>query len=109
MSEFVDRCARCGAENAPKITGWVGFPAELKARVQNEVCASCWEAWKATQLMALNEYRLNLGREDHRAILADLGAEFLGLKVSPPVAAGDSGDMSLNHLQQQWKPVDEDG
>ncbi|NUN14443.1 MAG: Fe(2+)-trafficking protein [Myxococcales bacterium] len=107
MTDNVGRCARCGAENAPKISGWVGFSADLKARVLSEVCAACWEAWKATQLMALNEYRLNLGREDHRAILEDLGAEFLGLKS--PETNADNDELSLNHLQQQWKPVDEDG
>ena len=115
-SGTVARCARCGATNVPAITGWIGFVGTLRERIREQVCAGCWQQWLDVQLMALNEYRLNLGMPDHRAILANLAEEFLGLSAgrtpaSRGVSSAPEGEgASLEHLQQVWTPpVNDEG
>ncbi len=82
MSETIPRCHRCGAAPAPAIEGWVGFTGDFKQRVLAEVCQDCWSAWLEVQLMAINEYRLQLGLAEHREVLADLASQFFGF--APP-------------------------
>ena len=51
-------CARCGAIGealaAPPL------PTPVGREVQEHTCPACWKAWLTTQVMIINEYRLNL-------------------------------------------------
>jgi Fe-S cluster biosynthesis and repair protein YggX len=102
MSDTIELCARCGAAPGPRITRWIGFTGDLKGFIQDQVCGTCWEKWQGTQLMAVNEYRLNLGRPEHRQVLADLAAEFFKFTNVAPASAEEGA--SLEHLGQVWSP-----
>jgi Fe-S cluster biosynthesis and repair protein YggX len=86
MAETVT-CVRCGATN-PRISSFIGFYGELKQRLQDNVCEPCWQEWLRYQLMAINEYRLNLGTEAHRQILEKLVTEFTKLDGEAPSEDG---------------------
>lgn len=51
-------CARCGAttEALPSPP----LPTAVGREVHAQTCPTCWKAWLATQVMIINEYRLNL-------------------------------------------------
>lgn len=102
MSDSVT-CTRCG-QTAPAITGFIGFHGDLKERIRANACAPCWQEWLGYQLMAINEYRLNLGTEAHRAILGQLVSEFLKL---PGAVAGDESTPSIAHIETVRTPEKE--
>lgn len=101
MSDQV-KCSRCGNQG-PAITGFIGFPGELKERIRENACADCWSEWLGYQLMAINEYRLNLGTEAHRAILSQLVGEYMKL---PGIAVGDASGVtpSIAHIDAVRSP-----
>lgn len=107
---IVALCARCGKTDQPGVTGYIGFPEEMKTAIRERTCGACWQEWMNTQLMAINEYRLNLGRPEHRQVLADLAGEFLQvIEKSPSETDGpNEGQATLEHLGQQWKPATEE-
>jgi Fe-S cluster biosynthesis and repair protein YggX len=61
----------------------------------------CYQEWLKTQLMAINEYRLNLGKPEHHAVLAQLAAQFFSF--TEVRAAAEEG-ASLSHLEKVWTP-----
>ncbi len=70
-------CSRCGAdseglEEPP-------FPSPFGKEVQGHVCQACWTAWEDMRVKVINEYRLNLGLPEHRAMLVNITREFLNL------------------------------
>ncbi len=76
-------CCRCGAEiegmPAPPV------PTPLGREAQAKVCAACWQEWLRTQVMLINEYRLNLVDPQVRASLEQQARQFLNL--GPPGTA----------------------
>ncbi len=70
-------CARCGATceglAAPPL------PTPVGREVQARTCPACWKAWLATQVMIINEYRLNLIDPEVRQRLEAEMRRFLGL------------------------------
>jgi Fe-S cluster biosynthesis and repair protein YggX len=106
MAESISKCKRCGAQDAPGVDSWVGFTGDLKERIHAEICAACWRAWLDTQLMAINEYRLNLGKPEHRQVLADLATQFF---FEPKAPASDAVEgASLEALDRVWTPPPEE-
>jgi Fe-S cluster biosynthesis and repair protein YggX len=71
------KCSRCGAHvqamDKPPI------PNETGREVQENVCAACWQEWLRTQVMLINEYRLNLIDPQVRVALEGQMREFLHL------------------------------
>lgn len=51
-------CARCGATAAALPSP--PLPTAVGREIHGRTCPSCWKAWLATQIMIINEYRLNL-------------------------------------------------
>jgi len=53
------------------------WPGALGQRIQAEISAEAWELWKEHAKMLINEYRLNLGTQEARAIMAEQMEAFL--------------------------------
>lgn len=103
MSDTVS-CTRCG-KTGPAITGFIGFPGELKDRLRESACSTCWEEWLGYQLMAINEYKLNLGTEAHRNILCQLVSEYFKLEGATPAGDTPTGDTpSIAHIESVRTP-----
>ena len=60
-------CTRCKEEKPMMATP--PLPTALGQKLQQEVCASCWADWKRSELMVINEYRLNMMDKEHREFL----------------------------------------
>lgn len=74
-------CSRCGAHADPMAQP--PTPNEIGREVQSKVCAACWQEWLRTQVMLINEYRLNLVDPQVRTALEKQLREFLHLDPSP--------------------------
>jgi len=75
------RCARCGKEadgleRAP-------LPGPPGQAVLERTCGGCWEAWKRSQVMLINEYRLDVLNPAHFERLVSEMQTFLGLRETP--------------------------
>jgi Fe-S cluster biosynthesis and repair protein YggX len=70
-------CSRCG-KTAPGLSE-PPFRNELGNTVLNKVCAACWQEWIRSQLMIMNEYRLNPLNDEHSAFLDEQMKIFLKL------------------------------
>jgi Fe-S cluster biosynthesis and repair protein YggX len=86
MSDFT--CVNCGAgepmERPP-------FPSPYGRELQSKVCAGCWQNWKGTEVMIVNEYRLNLLEREDRKRLREQMTRFLNLDGSR--TAGEAVDL----------------
>ena len=60
-------CTRCHL--AKPMMETPPLPTVLGQKLQSEVCAECWADWKRTELMVINEYRLNMMDKGHRETL----------------------------------------
>lgn len=86
MSEFT--CVNCGAGtpmDRPPI------PNDYGRNIQAKVCSECFSKWKDTEVMIINEYRLNLLERGDRQKLREQMESFLNLDGSR--AAGEAGEM----------------
>ncbi len=74
-------CSRCGkaSEALPKAP----MPSALGSEIQRRVCPACWAEWLRTQIMLINEYRLNLVDPEARKVLEGQMREFLNLVPKP--------------------------
>jgi len=70
-------CSRCGQTR--EAAGNASYAGELGDRIRRKVCGICWQEWLSTQIILINEYRLNLGLEEHREALRNKMKEFLKL------------------------------
>lgn len=70
-------CKRCGQVRermeAPPLKSAIG------TEIQDNVCAECFEQWRAQETMVINEYRLRLFDRGDRAKLDHACRQFLGL------------------------------
>ncbi|MDX1646423.1 MAG: oxidative damage protection protein [Longimicrobiales bacterium] len=57
MSDETIECRRCG-EGAPPLSR-PPFKTELGARIQEEICADCWQDWLQHQTLLINHYGLD--------------------------------------------------
>ncbi len=71
------QCSRCG-KTAPGLDE-APFKNELGAKVLQHVCKSCWQEWVRTQLMIMNEHRLNPLDDEHNRFLDEQMKAFLNM------------------------------
>lgn len=74
-------CARCGTttEALPSPP----LPTPVGEEIHQHTCPSCWKAWLSTQVMIINEYRLNLVDPQVRRQLEAEMRRYLGLTEAP--------------------------
>ena len=58
------------------------LPTPLGHEVQRQVCAACWREWLRTQVILINEYRLNLIDPQARQTLEGQMRAFLNLATA---------------------------
>jgi Fe-S cluster biosynthesis and repair protein YggX len=75
-------CSLCGGqqEALPRSP----LPGPLGVEVQARVCPECWQEWLRTQVMLINEHRLNLLDPAVRQALAVQMRTFLKLELAKP-------------------------
>jgi Fe-S cluster biosynthesis and repair protein YggX len=61
------------------------MPGPMGARVVEQVCATCWQAWLQQQTALINHYGLNLRDPQARQFLTQQTEAFL-FAPKPPVA-----------------------
>jgi len=71
------QCSKCG-KIAPGLTE-APFKNELGTMVLHHVCKDCWQEWIRTQLMIMNEHRLNPLNDEHNKFLDEQMKIFLKL------------------------------
>ncbi len=74
-------CSRCG--KATEALPTAPMPSALGGEIQRKVCPACWAEWLRTQIMLINEYRLNLVDPEARKVLEGQMREFLNLVPEP--------------------------
>ena len=75
MSEI--NCIRCGQKgNPPERVSVIG---EMKEKIVASICNNCWEEWKKTSVMVINEFHLTPFLPEHRKVLEKHMTDFLGL------------------------------
>jgi Fe-S cluster biosynthesis and repair protein YggX len=85
MSNAADvRCRRCGEER-PALPR-PPFPGPTGAQIHGTVCAPCWGEWERTEVMVINELRLNFMDPEAQQVLERHMREFLAL--DDPQTAG---------------------
>jgi len=84
-------CARCGRAGAPRLPR-PPLPGAAGREVQAQVCADCWAEWGRTEVMVINELRLNFMDPAAQEVLNRHMREFLHLPASAtaPAANGDA-------------------
>ncbi len=60
------------------------MPTPLGGELQRRVCPACWQEWLRTQVMLINEYRLNLVDPQARKALEGQMRTFLNLAPATP-------------------------
>lgn len=88
------RCLRCGRTEAPRLAR-PPLPGAAGREVQAGICADCWADWRRTEVMVINELRLNFMDPASQDILNRQMREFLRLPAAaPPPGSPASGDAS---------------
>ena len=71
-------CARCGKQKermaSPPLAG------ERGQKVQQSICAECWQEWLDQQTLLINHYGIQVADPTQRRQLYPLMADFLNLK-----------------------------
>ena len=75
-----DACQRCGKQN-PRLDE-PPFETPIGRLIHQRICIVCWREWLGMSIKVINEYRLNLCRDDHSKIYDQYMGEFLG--IQPP-------------------------
>ncbi len=71
------KCSRCGKEKSG--LSEAPFNNELGQKVLQQTCEDCWKEWVSTQLMLMNEYRLDPLNDEHSKFLDEEMKKFLNL------------------------------
>ena len=74
-----EMCSCCGKPGDAPPAHRVPFPADVKQRVIESICAPCWQGWEEMEVKVINEYRLNFMEPEHRAMLQRACLEYLQL------------------------------
>ncbi|HZS05093.1 MAG TPA: oxidative damage protection protein [Blastocatellia bacterium] len=69
------KCVRCG-QHQPSLDR-PPFGSALGKRIYEQVCASCWKAWLATQNQLINHYGLSTINPEHQQFLIQNMEAFL--------------------------------
>ena len=78
-------CLRCGRAQAPRLAR-PPLPGATGREVQDGVCADCWAEWRRSEVMVINELRLNFMEPASQDILNRHMREFLHLPAPAPPA-----------------------
>ncbi len=74
-------CVRCGRQ-APGATS-VFYGGALGEEIRAKTCADCWAEWQETEVMVINELRLNFMDPKSQDVLAEHLRQFLVLDPGP--------------------------
>ena len=74
-------CARCHRQ-AAAATG-VFYGGELGEQIRSHTCGDCWTEWQATEVMVINELKLNFMDPKSQDVLAKHLRDFLMLDAGP--------------------------
>jgi Fe-S cluster biosynthesis and repair protein YggX len=77
-------CARCERPDAPALAK-PPLRGPLGREIQERVCADCWRDWQQSEVMVINELRLNFMDPAAQEVLTRHMREFL--RLDPPAAA----------------------
>jgi Fe-S cluster biosynthesis and repair protein YggX len=80
-NQMPDPCTRCSKVGEAPPPHRITLSPELKEKVTNSICAECWKEWEGMEIKVINEYRLNFGDPEHRAMLQKNCLEFLNLQA----------------------------
>jgi Fe-S cluster biosynthesis and repair protein YggX len=69
-------CARCGRTEAPALSRQP-YPGKLGVEIREKICADCWAEWTKTEVMIINELRLNFMEPAAQETLSRHMREFL--------------------------------
>jgi len=61
----------------------VPYPGELGVEIREKVCGQCWAEWQQTEVIVINELRLDFMDPSSQDILVQHMREFLGLDGEP--------------------------
>jgi len=75
-------CTRCGTSG--EALAQPPIPNALGSEIQRSVCQPCWREWLRTQVILINEHRLNLMDPQARALLQGEMRSFLNLAPERP-------------------------
>ncbi|HVT57669.1 MAG TPA: oxidative damage protection protein [Thermoanaerobaculia bacterium] len=75
-------CVRCGKSAAPALTR-PPLPGALGREIQAQNCADCWAEWTRTEVMVINELRLNFMDPAAQEILTQQMRAFLNPALRP--------------------------
>jgi Fe-S cluster biosynthesis and repair protein YggX len=81
MSETAWSCRRCG-KSEPRLAE-PPFPGPLGAEIAASNCANCWAEWQKTEVMVINELKLNFMEPSAQDVLTGHLREFLLLDERP--------------------------
>lgn len=82
MSEKKIQCARCQRETSPMDESPLpGTPWEQE--LIDNTCETCFQDWMATEVMLINEYRLDMSNPQHFVQLNEEMAKWLKLPSAP--------------------------
>jgi Fe-S cluster biosynthesis and repair protein YggX len=70
-------CKRC-AETREGLPG-PPLPGDLGREIEMRICGACWAEWERTEVMVINELRLNFMDPEAQVILERHLREFLAL------------------------------
>lgn len=71
-------CTRCRREVEPMARPPV--PGKVGREVQERVCAECWAEWQGTEVMVINELRLNFMDPGAQSVLDQQMRQFLAME-----------------------------
>ncbi len=77
MPEATVRCSRCGQEE-PALAR-APMPGKLGQEILDRVGAPCWAEWRKSEVMVINELRLNFMEPSAQEILTSHLRDFLQL------------------------------
>jgi Fe-S cluster biosynthesis and repair protein YggX len=81
MSDTHWSCRRC-AKTEPRLDE-PPFPGPLGVEIAENVCANCWAEWQKTEVMVINELKLNFMEPSAQDVLTRHLREFLLLDQRP--------------------------
>ncbi len=70
-------CQRCG--KISESMGEAPVMGRIGELVLNNTCKNCWEEWKKTEMITINEYRLDFSMKEHRDFFYSQMKQFLKL------------------------------
>jgi len=77
-------CKRCGHHQAAAED--ITYGGELGAEIRRHTCAECWQKWQETEVIVINELKLNFMEPQSLDTLTQHLREFLLLDPATPTS-----------------------